>query len=274
MSRNYSAYVFKEDLDPNEHHYVISAGCYTVDKAEFITDRPNGREDYQLIYVRNGTINIMGEKPYSSGSIILYRPHTPQNYYYSSLPQSEYYWVHFNGADVEGILENLGYDKARFFIGNSAEIATSYNRLINEIKQRGYGFQTFCSSELLHLLALVARTRHKLEYPEIHNKKYLFNTVVDSMHNSGIHTSIEEYAQMCFMSKYRFIHTFKNIMGMPPHAYQQRIVLIKAQDLLQNSKMSVTKISEELGFSDIYYFSRFFKKETGMSPLSYRKSHQ
>jgi two-component system response regulator YesN len=44
-----------------------------------------------------------------------------------------------------------------------------------------------------------------------------------------------------------------------------------AKELLCEAKMSVTEISEACGFSSISSFSRTFKKETGMSPLQYKR---
>ena len=46
----------------------------------------------------------------------------------------------------------------------------------------------------------------------------------------------------------------------------------KAREMLKDGNRSVTAIAELLGFESIHYFTRFFKKETGLSPLQYRKS--
>ena len=46
----------------------------------------------------------------------------------------------------------------------------------------------------------------------------------------------------------------------------------RAKDLLIENELSVSEIAHELGFEDVHYFSRAFKKWTGMTPAQYRES--
>lgn len=62
----------------------------------------------------------------------------------------------------------------------------------------------------------------------------------------------------------------KNYTGMPLHKYIIYVKLSHAIDLLNSSELTVGEISERCGFCDIYYFSRYFKQYTGMSPMQYR----
>ena len=45
-----------------------------------------------------------------------------------------------------------------------------------------------------------------------------------------------------------------------------------AKDKLLTTDKSVSDIADELGFESIYYFTRFFKKLTGVTPSVFRKS--
>ena len=47
-----------------------------------------------------------------------------------------------------------------------------------------------------------------------------------------------------------------------------------AIQLILSSNMNFTEISELMGFSSVNYFSKFFKKRTGMTPTEYSKSYQ
>jgi AraC-like DNA-binding protein len=47
-----------------------------------------------------------------------------------------------------------------------------------------------------------------------------------------------------------------------------------AKELLKNKNNSITKVSLECGFSDIEYFSRTFKNETGLSPTKWREQKE
>ena len=46
----------------------------------------------------------------------------------------------------------------------------------------------------------------------------------------------------------------------------------KAKELLENTTMKNYEIAEKVGFSDESYFSKVFKKMTGMTPMNYMKS--
>ena len=45
----------------------------------------------------------------------------------------------------------------------------------------------------------------------------------------------------------------------------------EAKALLRSKKMSITEISERLGYESVHYFCRSFKKQTGLSPTEYYK---
>ncbi len=53
--------------------------------------------------------------------------------------------------------------------------------------------------------------------------------------------------------------------------YIKRIRIEKAKKLLQETDLSITEISEQIGFLDYNYFMRVFKKETGISCKEYRQ---
>lgn len=54
--------------------------------------------------------------------------------------------------------------------------------------------------------------------------------------------------------------------------YYNKLKLMKACFLLQNSESSIRQISEKLGFYDESHFTRFFKKNMGITPCAYRNS--
>lgn len=64
----------------------------------------------------------------------------------------------------------------------------------------------------------------------------------------------------------------KAYTGMPLHHYIMHLRILHAIDMLDQGKYSVKAVAEACGFCDIYYFSRYFKKITGLSPSEYRKA--
>lgn len=83
---------------------------------------------------------------------------------------------------------------------------------------------------------------------------------------------ILRYADVCGISESGFYALFKDYYNMSPLEYRNEIRLLNAKSFLQNSSLSVKEIAFKTGFSDPYYFSRFFKEKTGVSPMKYRKN--
>lgn len=59
--------------------------------------------------------------------------------------------------------------------------------------------------------------------------------------------------------------------GYPFNEFVHRLRTAEARNVLLNTDMSVKEIGERLGYKDMFYFSRVFKRITGVSPSEYRK---
>ncbi len=67
---------------------------------------------------------------------------------------------------------------------------------------------------------------------------------------------------------------FKSSIGSSPTEVAKRIKLSTAQHLLLHSMLNITQIAERVGFGSVYSFSRFFRKNNGMSPRKYQQMHR
>lgn len=60
--------------------------------------------------------------------------------------------------------------------------------------------------------------------------------------------------------------------GYPLHEYVHRLKIAEAKNRLLNTDDTVKEIADKLGYADVFYFSRLFKKYAGISPREYRRS--
>ncbi|WDR07250.1 AraC family transcriptional regulator [Devosia rhodophyticola] len=67
---------------------------------------------------------------------------------------------------------------------------------------------------------------------------------------------------------------FRASFGESPKTYWQHHRLDLAQSMLTGTPSSISRISETLGFSDINYFSRWFRRQSGMAPSQFRRQHR
>ena len=82
---------------------------------------------------------------------------------------------------------------------------------------------------------------------------------------------IDDIAAAVGMSRSVLYNKIKTAVGMTPIDFVRHIRIMKATEMLQNTDDSLTVIAFNLGFSDPKYFSKVFKKETGIIPSEYRE---
>jgi AraC family transcriptional regulator len=86
--------------------------------------------------------------------------------------------------------------------------------------------------------------------------------------NRDLH--IAELANLVHISPYYFSRLFKQSIGVTPHQYVTQCRIEKAKQLLKKPDLSITYISQQVGFHDQSHFSKTFCKIIGLTPKKYR----
>ncbi len=84
-------------------------------------------------------------------------------------------------------------------------------------------------------------------------------------------TTVDELADFAGMRRDVFSRKFSADIGMPPKKFLMRILLRRASERLLTPGIRVKEVAQELKFLNEFYFSRFFKTHTGMSPRAFRE---
>lgn len=82
--------------------------------------------------------------------------------------------------------------------------------------------------------------------------------------------SISGLARSAGMGERNFIRRFKAATGCVPGAYLQTLRVGAAKELLERGATSVQLVCRKIGYGDIAFFRRLFKRHTGMTPGEYR----
>lgn len=88
--------------------------------------------------------------------------------------------------------------------------------------------------------------------------------------HANLRVPVDELAHLCGYSPHYFPKKFRRETGQGLKEFVDRERCRMAENLLAHSDLSVGHIARDVGFGDIYSFSRFFKRVTGRSPRAYR----
>lgn len=262
--------------DDSRSLIVRSCGYYRIiSRVEFHTDRPSGRRDFQLLYIAKGKgyFTIGGKlRTLTEGSMILYRPDEPQHYFYRAADKTEVYWVHFTGRDATELLKyyELPDSENVFRTGSSADIQWLYRQMIQELQLCRQNYEELLALILRHLFIVVNRcltegSRDVDTLGEIERATHYFNE------NYRQPINIEEYAAARHMSACWFIRSFRRAVKQTPMQYILSLRMSNAQSLLEATEYNVTEVAAAVGYDDPLYFSRLFRRHTGVSPTEYRR---
>ena len=197
---------------------------------------------------------------------LLYLPKTCGYSYRIPCKDTELMQVEFDLAEIDNDQTSdvlLVNSPAKISAGKS-EISTAFYHIIKGYNSRLCGSKMLALSSLYKLIYMFS----ELNAPSRQDR--LADAIAYIEEHKLEHFSMEEAAELCALSESQFRRVFKERMGVSPLKYKNSLVVQMATELMKNDFFNFTEIAEILKFEDIYSFSKFFKRETGMSPRQYR----
>lgn len=92
---------------------------------------------------------------------------------------------------------------------------------------------------------------------------------IDSTHK--LDCNVSQLAERFDIDRTTLCRAFKKITGMPPHQFIDHQRFTRGQELLSSTSMSIAEIAAGTGFSDVKYFTSWFKSKTGLPPGKWRE---
>lgn len=255
---------------------VTSCGVYRLVRQPVMqTLRPEGRRDYQLLYICSGrAFFCLGEerREVPAGHMVLYRPGERQQYYYYAKDNPEVYWIHFSGYDAPHMLDKTGFaDTPVLPCGMSFHYPELFRQIILELQLKRPCFEELLCACLQQIFEKVHRNQLEISAGRYRNMEEMEAAVHFFNESFTRDISIEQYARSRHMSVSWFIRSFRHYMGMTPMQYITAIRINTARELLKNTDYSIQEVSALSGYDNPLYFSRIFRRHTGYSPSRYRQ---
>jgi AraC-like DNA-binding protein len=164
-------------------------------------------------------------------------------------------------ASVQTII-NCGYRQ---------ELIDTYLSLYDLAKQETPGFQQVGSGLVIKLLGQIVSVKKNQDFSGKYIEQVIQKIRVYIHENLEQHIDFEQIAGKYQIGYSYFRKMFKRYTGVSPHQYHLGLKVLRARELILTTEKSIKEISFQLGFSSIYYFSRFFKHKVGVNPTDLRK---
>ena len=239
--------------------------------------RPKGRQDYSVLYVASGWIEVSHKGQLvrlKAGKWILYMPGVSYVNLFAPEGNPSVYYVYFTGYGIHETMALFETDSSLICdIEYGAALQTLFHQMVHlfrplkALNGRQPVSKPGINGLLLQIIDLLLQSREQQKSPA-------GNTLIPAMNYLVEHfrepITLEECARTVQLSVGRFGHLFTEYFGISPHRFLLSLRLDEARDLLINTGMSINKVAEKTGFLDPCYFSRLFKKYTGLTPKEYR----
>jgi len=246
---------------------------------------------YSLIWVKEGTGKLktdFSEYNFGPNSLFSFTPYQPFMFLSTLIKgiaiyfHSDFFCIHKHETEVtcNGVIFNNIYQMP--FIRVDEALQNTLNKLIEQIKSEMQN-PGLAQYELLisyMKIFLISASRSKIEQqPEvIQSKKGKKEPVILQNLKESIEKDFKskhtpnDYAASLNISPNALAKIIKKHFNKTLTTLITERIIIEAKRELYLTNKSVKQIAYELGYNDEYYFSRFFKKNTDISPQVYRET--
>lgn len=237
--------------------------------------RPNGIEEFLFLHFWNSfEIELNGQiiKTAPHACIIL-KKGTPQNYRWDEPATQDWFRV---VGDVETVLNNYNIKTDTIYYPKNYSFITSLTRKIElECTIADTYSLEICNNYLNNLFILLSREISSVNQVvasslNIQTKEQLRKLRFEFSMNYSKKWTVQDMADFINVSPSYLHATYKSYYGVSPIQDLINVRMQQAAILLSDPDKTVTEISVLLGYPTSQQFIRQFKKNMGVSPLTYR----
>jgi AraC family transcriptional regulator of arabinose operon len=271
-------------LSKTQHHPLLrsllptDAGYYPKAKGHTCA-RPNGSPEAIFIYCASGAgwCELAGRRHEVTRNQLLVIPaSTPHIYGTDRNAPWTIHWFHAVGTNVPLYLEALGLsvDQPVVSLGGDVFLFSLFEEVV-EALERGFTLNhlVYAAHSLAHLMGLILRQKEEHGYGATSVRAQVEKSVTFMKGHLGEPLNVATLAALVNLSRSHYTTQFRRVTGHGPLSYLNHLRMQRAVQLLNTTDMSIKQISDQLGFSDQFYFSRAFSKMHNHSPTEHRRRY-
>ncbi len=227
----------------------------------------------ELFYVKSGSGSFLVENqsfPINKDELIIINPNVEHTEVSNEDSPLEY--ITLGIEDFQFSFSHKGEYLALKDKNVTKNLGIYFSSILKEVERNAPGCELICQNflEILTLL-LMRQTNSAFELIPVKNTTRECSRIkryIDSNYQDDI--TLDSLAEMAHLNKYYFVHAFTKFYGQSPIQYLTTRRLKTSRDLLETSDYTISEIAQLSGFSSPSYFAQCFRKNCGMTALTYR----
>lgn len=234
------------------------------------------KELFQILLIAAGPAEIqLGAALYNTNEpvVVLLPPGNTHGFHFHSGIKGEILSIAL--PLIQETHELITGKSAIFMLGDKqaeAQQMLTIAKLISE-EQQSTQDQTVSLHLINTLFSMINRVGHSANISEkLPEALKQFSALIENQLDNRM--DIERYAQTCGVSASTLNRLCKQHFGKSALQMINQRLAIEIKRRLAFTQRSIALISDELGFSDPGYFTRFVKRELGETPMAFRKRHR
>ena len=178
----------------------------------------------------------------------------------------------FGGPELEAWREELGGECEFALDQPDFEFVRGRTRELSRVaRRRPTSYEWEVHVIITQILGRLLKARRVFSLPDVEVPKPLTRALSLVMADPYRDWKVTEVAQAARMSRSGLQRMFRTFQHESIHEFLLRMRLDQARRLLCDERLAIKEISARLNFSSEFYFSRFFRKRTGLSPRQFRE---
>jgi AraC-like DNA-binding protein len=260
------------------HLLPTDAGYYPKAKGHTCV-RTRGCPEVIFIYCADGDgwCEMAGRKHEVGKNQLLVVPASTPHAYGATMPRPwTIHWFHAVGEDVPVYVERLGVtlEQPVVPLGGTVQLFSLFEEVIEGLE---HGFTLtnliYASHSLTHLMGWILRHKEEFAYGEPSVRERIEKSVEFMKAHLQEPLKVATLAALVNLSRSHYTTLFRRVMGCAPLHYLNYLRMQQAVQMLNTTDFSIKQISDQLGFSDQFYFSRAFSRLHNHSPSEHRKRY-
>lgn len=142
-------------------------------------------------------------------------------------------------------------------------------KLLLHFQKKSFGYELLTKAVWYELFYLLISEIRSLENDNKEDSSIILQYIQNLEKNSTEQLDIAQIALEYGMTPRRFRDYFKELTAKTPKKYLLEQKIERAKRLLETGRYRVSDVAYMLGYDDVFYFSKLFKRKTGVSPKHY-----